>query len=283
MSTTQQEKFKCIICGNSSFTIPFNSRSFKVVECETCKFGIVDPIPDDEQLSALYNSSEYFATHMQYDYDKITDQKIKSLIEQSGKTHERYLRKYLLPGCKILEIGPGGGFALKYFKDKGYNVKGIETSESSVKFAREKLGLDIDQNNFENFADDQCYDIIMLNHVLEHFKDPNDAMRLLEIKLKKGGILYVRVPNHDSYDRRKFKEKWPAYLPFHISYFSRKSLETLFNHFNLYVLEISEFISEKFLETAPGFIKAPVKKLIHYSGLTSFYNGRTITIIGKLK
>ncbi len=283
MSNLSENKYKCRICGGISYNTTFNSRGFKVLECNKCHFGIVDPIPDEIQLSKLYNSSEYFATHMQYNYEEISEQEINDLIEISGKSHEKYLKKYLKPGSKILEIGPGGGFSLKYFQNKGYLVKGVETSDSSVKFARNKLHLDIDQNNFENFYDDKMYDIIMLNHVLEHFTDPNKAMKIIINKLVKGGILYVRVPNHDSYDRRKYKEKWPAYLPFHISYFSKKSLEKLFNHFNLGVLEITEFISEKFLEKAPGFIKVPLKKLIHYSGLTPFYNGRTITIIGKLK
>ncbi len=279
----QSEKFKCIICGNGSFKIPFDSRGFKVLECTSCYFGIVDPIPGEDELNRLYNSSEYFATHMQYDYENISQEQINNLIEQTGRLHEKYLAKYLKPQSKILEIGTGGGFALKYFQNKGYTVKGVETSDPSVRFAREKLDLDIDQNHFEQFKDDSLYDVIMLNHVLEHFTDVIFAMKLIVSKLNKGGILYIRVPNHDSYDRRVYKEQWPAYLPFHISYFSRKSLQKLYDNFNCSVSEIDEFVSEKFLSFAPAFFGSIARKFACYAGLTKYFNGRTITIIGQLK
>jgi SAM-dependent methyltransferase len=275
--------YKCIVCGGANYTVPFDARGFRVIACNECKFGMVDPVPADEALSELYNSAEYFASHMQYDYDNISQEASNKLITQTGKLHEKYLGKYLKPNASILEIGTGGGFALRYFKNKGYRVKGIETSTSSVKFAKEKLGLDIEQLQFEQYESDAAYDIIMLNHVLEHFTNLNQVMKLLVSKLYKGGILYVRVPNHDSYDRRSFKEKWPAYLPFHISYFSKKSLRKLFGNFNLNVLETDEYISERFLASAPKLLSGGIKKLVHYAGLTQYFNGRTITIIGQLK
>lgn len=280
---TSPKEFKCIVCNNNNCSTAFDDRGFRVLECDSCRFGIVDPIPGEEELNRLYNSAEYFATHMQYDYENIQDEQIEKLVTQTGKFHERYLSKYLTSNARILEIGTGGGFALKYFKNKGYTVTGVETSTASVIFAKERLGIDIKQVPFEDFKENALFDVIILNHVLEHFTNLPGVMKLIVSKLNKGGILYVRVPNHDSYDRRVFKLNWPAYLPFHISYFSKKSLVKLFDNFGIEVLETDEYISEKFLSGIPRSLSNFVKKVVRSVGLTKYFNGRTITIIGKLK
>jgi SAM-dependent methyltransferase len=271
----------CNVCGKSGSTTPFANESFSVRECNNCKYGIVDPIPAAEQLSELYNSPLYFATHMDYDYGQISQQQIDTLIEQSRRLHFSHLASYLKPGQTLLEIGPGGGFALKAFQQQGIQVTGLETSDASCRFAQEKLGLNMKNLDLEKFDTRETFDIVMLNHVLEHFTDLQASMRKLNALCSVNGLLYVRVPDHDSYDRRKFGAAWPAYLPFHISYFSEASLRILFREHGFEILEVKKYVSEKFLQNAPGWVRQIAKRTVARLNFTNQFSGRTITVIAR--
>lgn len=275
--------YTCDICSNNSYTKPFDDGSFAVLECTKCKYGKIAPIPSNEALTLLYNSKEYFATHMAYDYEQLTNEHIEEIIEDTYKLHKSHLANYLKNTKSLLEIGPGGGFSLKAFERKGLAVKGVETSSSSVKFARERLQLAVSHSGLEDYTDTQQYDIVMLNHVLEHFVDLHKVMQILNSLVNNAGLLYVRVPDHDSYDRKVFSDKWPAYLPFHISYFSEQSLRILLNTHGFQVLEVKKYISEKFMEGFPSFMRKLTKKIITQASLTEKFSGRTITIIARKK
>jgi hypothetical protein len=93
---------------------------FKILDCDKCKFGLVDPIPSQDELTSLYNSQEYFEEHMNYDYNTLDNTEINKLENHYGNLFLQFLGDKLFKGAKLLEIGPGGGFGLLYFKNKGY-------------------------------------------------------------------------------------------------------------------------------------------------------------------
>jgi 2-polyprenyl-3-methyl-5-hydroxy-6-metoxy-1,4-benzoquinol methylase len=269
--------FKCAICSNTSMAEKISFIEYEVRVCDKCKYGIVWPLPTQEKLDELYNSKEYFANHMQYDFNTIEDAEIRKHIEKNKVLHGGHLKSYLSGDSKkILEVGSGGGFALKAFKELGHHVVGIETSKSAAAFCREKMEVQVIESSIENVQIDEKFDIIMLNHVLEHFLDVNAAMKKLVYYLRPSGVLYIRVPDHESYDRRKYAKEWPAYAYYHISNFSENSLARLFQRNGLSVQIVKYFMSEK----APGLIRKIARGPLR-SRLVKRYNGRTITIIGK--
>ncbi len=272
--------YQCIICGNKDFAIPYQ-RDFEVAVCADCKFGIVHPIPTSRELEQLYNSQQYFSTHMHVNPEKLSAKDLKSLIQKQGIFHYKYLKPYLNKNSTLLEIGPGYGLHLKYLSDSGYQVKGLEPSETAFEYASNILQLNIMHSGFEAYHATEQFDIIMLNHVLEHFTDLHKVMEKIKLLLKPNGYLYIRVPNHDSYDRRKMRENWPAYLPFHISYFSEKSLRLLFSKYQLHLILVDEYVSDSVAKHFQPSIKGFIRKLIYQLKLTKRYNGRTITLIAQ--
>lgn len=181
----------------------------------------------------------------------------------------------------MLEIGPGGGFALKAFSNMGYNVTGLETLSSAVDFIRNRLGLQVIKASMESFEPDENgkYDLILLNHVLEHFLDPITAMQKLATMLNPGGILYIRVPDHDSYDIMAYGKNWPAYAQYHISNFSKANLVLLQQKFGLNVLQVKKFI----ITQSPGYVKWLNKIRGFHHLLSKKINGKTITTIASLQ
>ena len=80
-------------------------------------------------------------------------------------------------GCRVLDIGCGGGFLTEEFARLGCRVVGIDPSEASLETVREHAaaaGLDIEYR--QSFAeqlpfDDGQFDIICCCDVLEHVRD----------------------------------------------------------------------------------------------------------------
>lgn len=102
---------------------------------------------------------------------------------------------------KILEIGFGTGYFIKYLLDKGYNqIDGIEISPEVTEFVKKKI-----YNNVECVADTEIYlagkpgqyDLIVMLDVLEHVQKDQVFSFLKQIKsaLKKEGAVVARVPN----------------------------------------------------------------------------------------
>jgi len=272
---------ECLVCGAAGGQVVFDDRGFKVIECPSCQFGIVSPLPDIPTLSAMYDSAEYFSSHMHYDYAAMDTAQIEQQVQAAGRLHSGILGNMATSAQSVLEIGPGGGFALKYFEQQGKQVLAVETSASSSKFMRERLGLMVENAMLETFETTETWDLVMLNHVLEHFLDLRAALDKLNSLVAPDGLLYIRVPNHNSYDRRQMGKAWPAYLPFHISYFSEQSLRLLLQQLGFEVLHTSSFISENFLKGAPNFLRQLGIRLIKLLGKANAFQGRTVAIVGR--
>jgi SAM-dependent methyltransferase len=270
----------CAVCGSGSLKKVEQFSEYGIWECPICRYAIVDPIPSSERLTELYNSREYFETHMQYDFATISEKEISAQVDRLFRFHQNMLRGIDIPERKkLLEIGPGGGFSLAAFRMLGYMGKGIETSASATAFMREKLGLNIDNISFEaiDVADySDGFDLIFLNHVLEHFLDPVKAMEKIANLMAPGGVVYIRVPDHDSYDRKKYAAKWPAYAYYHISNFSEASLKQLFKMNQLNCLKTEKFVSEKAPAIISKIARGPLQPI-----LANWFSGRTVTVIGK--
>ena len=74
-------------------------------------------------------------------------------------------------------------------------------------------------------SDNRAYDLITLNHVLEHHPDPRRLLRLCRARLKNGGRLWIAVPNAGSFFAKALKSRWHSSdLPVHLQQFSPRSL-----------------------------------------------------------
>jgi len=160
----------------------------------------------------------------------------------------------------------------------------VEPSESCCHFMIKTLNFDrsiVINSQYLEADIKKKFDIIILNHVLEHFVELESVIKRLAENLKTKGKLLIRVPNYDSFDRRAYGEKWPAYLPFHIHYFSRKSLVLLFSKYGFDVMQIDEYFSDKYLEKFPKSIRKLFLRvlMILSKNFVEKFNGRTITFL----
>jgi 2-polyprenyl-3-methyl-5-hydroxy-6-metoxy-1,4-benzoquinol methylase len=139
---------------------------------------------------------------------------------------------------RLLDIGCGEGWVLNFFKNKGWDVLGIDYSEHGCsKFNPDCLGQlksgDIYEILGQLVQSDERFDVVWLDNVLEHVLDPESLVQDIRKVMAETGLLTVEVPNDFSrlqmhlLDKSHIDREFWVAVPDHISYFNRSGLESL--------------------------------------------------------
>ena len=161
-----------------------------------------DPIPGDEELAKFY--SEDYRTSYKGAAKPRKRQIIRNFRRVAG--HIRQFRDVLDPAKKVLDVGAGSGEFAYLMTELGKDVVGIEPNAGYAAYCREDLGLDIRTAHLApDLFEAGQFDLIRLNHVLEHLNDPEKYLSMIAQWLAPGGVLYVEVPNIETYAREKSK------------------------------------------------------------------------------
>ena len=98
------------------------------------------------------------------DRDKTAD-----IIFQTVLRHQSVIRSQKRSPISVLEVGCANGFRLSWFRDEGFEVCGLDPSQTAIEYGREHYGftanelLSIDARGF--FANnDKAFDIIVFAH-----------------------------------------------------------------------------------------------------------------------
>ena len=74
---------------------------------------------------------------------------------------------------KLVEVGSSLGYLLDVFRKDGWDVLGVEPFYQCCRYSREELGLEIKNAILETAElPDESFDVVLLNHVIEHIDDP---------------------------------------------------------------------------------------------------------------
>lgn len=183
--------------------------------CDWCKFAWLNPRPIKEDIFLCYK--EYYTHQPSMISREINREKNKISSNELilGKIFP-FLRKrasYSFPiipkwyNCgKLLDIGCGNGYFLYIMKKLGWNVYGIEIDEEAANFAKRNYDLPIFIGSIEeaNFSK-EFFDVITMNHTIEHVYNPLTLLRKAYETLVQGGYIYLRTPNIESLAHKLFK------------------------------------------------------------------------------
>ena len=130
------------------------------------------------------------------------------------------------PGQRLLDVGCGNGEYLKNMRRAGWTVTGVEPNEESVRMGRSRFGLEIHHGVLEDVSlPDRTFDVITMQHAVEHLPDPVRTLRTAYRLLRPGGRLVVVTPNINSLARRIFARHWFSWdPPRHLFLFSNRTL-----------------------------------------------------------
>ena len=129
-----------------------------------------------------------------------------ALLRAETKTRLAYIEQVLggagREGARILDLGCGGGLIAIPLAARGYDVKGIDTSENSLAVARRHVpeGVKISfapDDVYHLREESSAYDVVLMMDLLEHLEDRQAAIAQAGRVLKPGGLLIFHTFNRN--------------------------------------------------------------------------------------
>lgn len=233
-------------------------------ECRECSLAWLSPRPTRESIGDYYPQDEYYSYQtLSGSVLNVTERRFLSgvrdrirrvVLASMGYPGPRltrleigvqpFLKKLFFkyasygwgnkfpeyrPRGIALDVGSGNGRYLSYLKNHGWDVIGIDFSQTASDSARREFDIPVYVGAFEDCPfTPESFDYINLSHVVEHTFDPVQTMELVTKLLKPGGTAYIEVPNFDSFSRRRSGKYWyPWETPRHLFMFSPDNLKRL--------------------------------------------------------
>lgn len=214
----------------------------------------------------------------------------EKLFRNIFKKRQKIISKFSKNPRIVLDIGCSNGVFLDLYKS--CETWGVEPSKN-YKIAETK-GHRIVNTTFEKANLPQNYfDLIIMNHTLEHVKDAEIVLAKIYRLLEKDGLLFIDVPNAGGLGSKLLKDKWPYKLPKEHTYqFTGKSLTKLVEDTGFKVLHWESRsglfeLSNPFLDLFQSLItfkKRFITNVIlspYYLLVTLFNMGDSMTLIAK--
>lgn len=260
---------------------------YDILQCSVCKFKHINPIPKPDELENYYTKKFY--NERKPEYLKLHKQDLEWWNLVYSERYD-YFEKFLdSKNRRILDLGCGPGFFLKFGKERGWETLGIEPSPLAANHAS-SLGLKIINEFFTDSLSSRIgkFDVVYMQGVLEHLPDPISTLRLCYNILKKGGILCTIQANDynplqnllrsvNSYD------PWWLVPPDHINYFTISSIKKIVKLTGFEIERIiTTFPMEFFLLMGDNYVGNEIlgrschkrrmnfEKLLHESGMKNF-------------
>ena len=216
--------------------------------CKGCDFAWLDPQPVPKDVGKLY--SRYY-THIGKipvrRLERLRQTMVECAVANLGYAVDRpkrvipqllscvrplaraaALQVLGLPASDIgelLDVGCGNGEFIDRMRSLGWRVSGVDPDPKAVSHAQSR-GLKVFSGMVSDIPSSNQFDIITLNHVIEHAIDPVDLLRECRNRLRPGtGRLVITTPNLGSVGHWWFKGCWRGLeVPRHLVLFSLAAL-----------------------------------------------------------
>ena len=149
----------------------------------------------------------------------------------------------------VLDVGCSTGYLAEVLLKRGCRVTGIEIDPKAARRAEEYCERvmvgDVESLDLGEELDEGSFDVIIFGDVLEHLKDPLQALRRLESFLGPRGYVVASIPNiaHGSVRLALMQGKFRYHSlglldSTHLRFFTRESLEQLFKDAGFLITEL---------------------------------------------
>jgi len=242
---TNSARPDCVFC-EKELTIPVlknilkNGHSYDLYECDTCEIATLHPFPSEEELSKLYSCGNYrTGTGKRFGF------LIEFLIYLARIRKRRRISQFVKPG-KILDIGCGRGLFLEVMRRGGWDTIGTELNEQTAFYSIKTYDSKIFTGDIiQHKLPAESLDVININQVLEHLKNPHKVIKESHRLLRKGGILIISVPDLRSPQFTIGKENWFLLdLPYHLFHFTEEGLSKVLKKNKFEIKNIKRFSVE---------------------------------------
>lgn len=264
-----QPRAPCLACGDSAPEAihPSAEKGFEIRVCAGCGLGRTWPPEAPDQIGAWYPQQYYGTENVRFN----------PLFERLVKWFRRRRAGVLfnrIPRGPLLDVGCGRGLMLSHLRELGYDVQGIEFSDTAAWHARTVLKLPVATDDFIRAPPEpNRYNAILFWHSLEHLAEPGLALARAYDSLRPGGLLTIAVPNHDSWEARFFGRDWfHLDVPRHYFHFGVRSLTQALSAHGFRVVQLDHF---SFEQNPYGILQSLYNRLgFHFNLLYSLLKDR---------
>ena len=219
----------CVTCGSTDHFIASQGigdyeygapGTYAWLRCNGCGLVRLDPMPTNFVLSLAY-PDHYHA------YQPPRSRLVASYVGLRRRARAKELSRLVPGGGTILDIGCGTGALLSALGACGrFRLLGVEYREEAAEAAR-RCGGTIWTGELED-ADikPNSVDLAIMEHVIEHVRDPAETLERIARSLKPGGRIVGETPNLRCPDAKIFGRYWGGgHAPRHLYLFTPRSLE----------------------------------------------------------
>ncbi|MGM0653188.1 MAG: methyltransferase domain-containing protein [Bacillota bacterium] len=193
---------------------------FYPLHAYVCSNCFLVQLEEMESPEAIFEDYAYFSSYS------------KSWLEHARAYAEMAQERLALnSSSRVVEIGSNDGYLLRFFKEMGIGVLGIEPAANVAGAARE-LGIETVVRFFgrdlagEIASAGEGADLLIGNNVLAHIPDVNDLMQGLKVLLNPGGVINMEFPHLLSLIE---ENQFDTIYHEHYSYFSLSTAALIFS------------------------------------------------------
>ena len=188
-------------------------------------------LPEFETPEHIFSHYAYFSSYSEtwLNHAKIYAQLMIKRFGFTAKSH-------------VVEIASNDGYLLRYFKEKGIPVLGVEPAKNVAKVAQE-AGIPTITKFFgvrtalKLSSEGKHADLLLGNNVLAHVPDLNDFVNGFKILLKPRGIITMEFPH---LMRLIEENQFDTIYHEHFSYFSLITVKKVFAKHGLTIFDVQE-------------------------------------------
>jgi methyltransferase family protein len=179
---------------------------FTVAECRVCGLARTLPVPD----ASRYESAESCWNGASRRDDSWSARIADDLARRAG-------------GGRLLDVGCNTGNLVEACGRRGFDAEGIDLDPSAVAEGQ-RMGRSVSTTPIYELQGP--YDVIVMNHVLEHVPDLRPFLERVDALLApESGLVVIRVPYYRGLIPRLMKDRWFAWAPDeHIWHFTPDTL-----------------------------------------------------------
>lgn len=225
LNTMEDMVLACPLCGGTNF-LPWR---FGLLRCEKCELVV------DKAVWRRAVNEEMEDIFFGDGYKPVLSLWVRLFEAMNNRRTMRRLRRYAGSAGSLLEIGVGSGSFLVYARAHGFVPLGCDLSEAICRRVEEKAGIRLHCGPIESLPDQRRFDVVVMNHVLEHVADPQSLLKAALARLRPGGVLHRAVPNVAAWEARL--SGWNSYEPYHLLYFTPRTLRSVVEKIGFEVLE----------------------------------------------
>ena len=198
------------------------------VVCRQCGWVFKPEILSQSQLNTLYG--------LLGGTESYRSDAVEQNILRSAELHFWLDSNIGLSGNRmtVLDVGGGVGQVSNALSEHGHEVTILDLVINKPLYEDMKCI----KGTLQSMQDRVGYDLILMNHVLEHVWTPSEMLKQAEERLNMGGYIYVEVPFelYTPIVRRRLGD------PCHVGYFTLNTLKMFLTKAGFHVVKVERFL-----------------------------------------